>query len=59
MRVNLIQDLFCVEMAKVDPNFFIQMNESRLGSVTKSRKRLSAANGLTGSTTGASRQCTI
>lgn len=30
MRVNLIQDLFCVEMAKVDPNFFIQMSESRL-----------------------------
>lgn len=30
MRVDLIQELFCTEMAKVDPNFFIQMNESYL-----------------------------
>lgn len=40
MRVNLIQDLFCVEMAKVDPNFFIQMNESRLWQCDKKPETL-------------------
>ena len=36
MRVDLIQELFCGEMAKVDPNFFVQLNESRLWKCDKS-----------------------
>ena len=40
MRVNLIQELFCVEMAKVDPNFFIQMNESHLWQCDKKPETL-------------------
>lgn len=40
MRVDLIQELFCTEMAKVDPNFFIQMNESYLWQCDKSAETL-------------------
>ena len=40
MRVDLIQELFCEEMAKVDPNFFAQMNESYLWQCDKSPEML-------------------
>ena len=29
-RINLLQELFAEEMAKVDPTFFLRLNESRL-----------------------------
>lgn len=40
MRVDLIQELFCGEMAKIDPNFFVQMNESYLWKCDKSPETL-------------------
>lgn len=42
-RVNLIQELFCKEIVKVDPNFFIKLKESALLKCDKSEKALSDA----------------
>ncbi len=46
MRVDLIQELFCTEMAKVDPNFFVQMNESYLWQCDKSPETLAGCEWL-------------
>lgn len=42
-RVNLLQELFCKEIFKVDPNFFIKLDESFLLKEDKSEKAKSGA----------------
>lgn len=39
-RINLLQELFCKEICKLDPNFFIRLRDSSLWSEDKEEKQI-------------------